>query len=246
MGDMPRRVDDYRGLTQKNRLRLLRAVQRVPGRQLQELAEDTGLPLNTARDHLKVLESEGLIASGPVVTGRRGRPPKGYSPVRSPGHSPVAERRMAQARNRGDRLRGLDPELDHTAALGQEAVHQLDALYEHLEDAGLEPEIDEQELTVGLLPCLYERLLDEDRPLVCSVHATLVRDQLEQVPGPLQLRSLHPFVGPSRCMLVLGRAGEEPRSTPPGGVGPETADAELEQYAVRAMRAHSARRRGED
>jgi predicted ArsR family transcriptional regulator len=246
MVDMPRRVDDYRGLTQRNRLRLLRAVQRVPGRQLQELAEDTGLPLNTARDHLKVLENEGLIASGPVETGRRGRPPKGYSPVRSTEHSPVAERRMTQARTRGDRLRSLDAELDHTEALGQEAVHQLDALYEHLEDAGLEPEIDERELTVGLLPCLYERMIDEDRPLVCSVHATLVRDQLEQVPGPLQLRRLHPFAGPNRCVLVLGRAGEEPRSTRPGGVGPETGDAELEQYAVRAMRAHSARRPGED
>ncbi|MDI3331654.1 MAG: winged helix-turn-helix transcriptional regulator [Micrococcus sp.] len=233
-------------MTQKNRLRLLRAVQRAPGRQLQELAEDTGLPLNTARDHLRVLENEGLIASGPVETGRPGRPPKGYSPVRNPEHNAVAERRTAQARTRGDRLRGLDPALDHSAALGQEAVHQLDALYEHLEDAGLEPEIDEQNLTVGLLPCLYEQMIDEERPLVCSVHATLVRDQLEQVPGPLQLRSLHPFVGANRCMLVLGRAGEEARSAGPGGVDPESGDAELEQYAVRAMRARAARGPGED
>lgn len=234
---MPRRVDDYRGLTQKSRLRLLHAVQRVPGRRLQELAEEAGMPINTARDHLRILKDEGLVASSPVETGERGRPPHVYSPVQSAEHSPVARRRVHDAKARGDILRGLDPQLDHSDALGVEAVHQLDTLYEHLEDAGLEPEIDEDDLTIGLLPCLYEGMLDTDRPIVCSVHARLVRDQLEQVPGPLELRRLHPFIGPKRCELVLGRRGEQAPSSRPGGVDADQSDSELEQYAVRAMRA---------
>lgn len=236
---MPRRVDDFRGLTHPSRLRLLHAVQREPGRRLKALADETGLHINTARDHLRVLEDEGLIVGAPVETGRRGRPPIGYSPVRAVEQSPAAARRSADAKARGDLLRGLDPELDHRDSLGERAVHQLDALYEHLEDAGLEPEIDEHDLTVGLLPCLYEGMLDAERPAVCSVHAKLVRHQLEQVPGPMELRALHPFVGARRCILVLGLAGEEARTERPGGVDGASADAELERHALEAMRRHA-------
>lgn len=239
MSPMPRRVEDYRGLTQKSRLRLLHAVQRVPGRTLQELADEAEVALSTARDHLRVLQDEGLIASAPVETGRRGRPPKGYSPVQRIEHSPAAERRALAARTRGDRLRRLDPDLDHSGSLGPEAVHQLDALYEHLEDAGLEPEVDEQELTIGLLPCLYEEMIDEQRPLVCSVHAKLVRDQLEQVSGPIELRRLHPFLGPKRCVLVLAVSGEAACAQHHGGLDGDCDDAQLERGAVLAMRALS-------
>ena len=241
LATVPRRVEDYRGLTQRSRVLLLHAIQRAPGRRLQELAAETGLPVNTARDHLRVLEDEGLIVSAPVETGRRGRPPLGWSPVRQAEHSPAAERRVQGARERGAALRGLDPSLDHRSELGAEAVHQLDALYEHLEDTGMEPEIDEQNLTVGLLPCLYETLMDSDQPVVCSVHARLVQAQLEQAGGPLELRRLHPFVGRERCLLVLGRRGEESRVSRPGGVDPSAEDSELGAEAVQAFRSQLGR-----
>lgn len=234
---MPRRVDDFRGLTQRSRVLLLHAVQRAPGLLIQELAVETGLPVNTARDHLRVLEDEGLVVSAPVETGRRGRPPMGWSPVQQVEHSPVGQRRVQGARERGELLRGLQPELDHSPELGAEAVHQLDALYEHLEDAGLEPQIDEQDLTVGLRPCIYERLMDSDEPVVCSVHARLVQTQLEQAGGPLELRRLHPFVGRERCLLVLGRRGEAAHVTRPAGVDPSAQDSELGAEAVKAYRA---------
>lgn len=233
---MPRRVDHYRGLTQRSRVLLLHAVQRTPGQMIQELAEETGLPVNTARDHLRVLEDEGLIVSTPVETGRRGRPPRSYSPVREPQHSSSAERRLQQARERGAALRGLAPELDHTETIGPDAVHQLDALHDHLEDAGMEPEVDEQRLTVGLLPCLYEEMLDSEEPAVCSVHARLVQAQLEQAGGPLELRQLRPFIGRERCELILGRRGEAAPSTHADGVDPTVDDAELGAQAVRAFR----------
>ena len=237
---MPRRVDDFRGLTQRSRVLLLHAVQRAPGLLIQELAVETGLPVNTARDHLRVLEDEGLVVSAPVETGRRGRPPMGWSPVQQVEHSPVAQRRVQGARERGELLRGLQPELDHSPELGAEAVHQLDALYEHLEDAGLEPQIDEQDLTVGLRPCIYETLMDSDEPVVCSVHARLVQTQLEQAGGPLELRRLHPFVGRERCLLVLGRRGEAAHVIRPAGVDPSAQDSELGAEAVRAYRAQLA------
>ncbi|WP_198394841.1 helix-turn-helix domain-containing protein [Brevibacterium yomogidense] len=233
---MPRRVDDFRGLTQVSRLRLLQSVQRKPGRQLRELADETGVHVNTARDHLRVLEEEGFVVSAPVETGKRGRPPMGYSPVRKAEHSSAAQRRLEEAKDRGRLLRRIAPDLDYSEELGDEASHQLDVLYEHLDDAGLEPDVDEGELTVGLLPCLYQDLIDTNRPLICSVHAKLVRHQLEQVPGPLELKKLHPFVEPHRCLLVLGLAGEGARTAQPGGIDSDRDAAELEQYAADAMR----------
>ncbi|MGO1182218.1 MAG: winged helix-turn-helix transcriptional regulator [Micrococcaceae bacterium] len=251
---MPRRVDDFRGLTQHSRVRLLHAVQRNPGRQLKELAEEAGLRLSTTRDHLTVLEEEGLIVVEPLPTGSRGRPPMGFSPVRAVEESEPARRRVTEARRRGEQLRRLNPELHPSGhsgpALEESALHQLDTLYEHLDDAGLEPEMDEAELTVGLIPCLYEDMIDVERPAVCAMHATLVRDQLEQAGGPVRLRRLRPFVGPRRCELILGliNEAESVECTDPGsgnsdgsdslhGIDSDRSDAELESYALAARRA---------
>lgn len=250
-GGMPRRVDDFRGLTQHSRVRLLHAVQRGPGRQLKELAEAVGLRLSTTRDHLTVLEEEGLIVAEPIPTGRRGRPPMGFSPVRTAQQSATARRRVAEARHRGEQLRRLHPDLEAGPALDERAQHQLDTLYEHLDDAGLEPDMDSSALKVSLIPCLYEDMIDAERPAVCSVHAKLVRQQLEQVDGPVRLRRLRPFVGPRRCELMLGLIDEaHDRSDSNDGVenddsidsiDGERSDAELEQFALAARHAAYAR-----
>jgi DNA-binding IclR family transcriptional regulator len=58
---MARRTEDFRGLTQPSRLRLMAEIQAQPGLLLRELAERTGLHENTVRDHLVVLEAEGLL-----------------------------------------------------------------------------------------------------------------------------------------------------------------------------------------
>lgn len=186
------------------RLRMLRAVQREPGRKVAELAVEAKLHSNTAREHLWVLEKEGLVLSFSLTTGTRGRPPVVFYPVDHAAANPVAERRFAEARANGDALRRVAPDLDRTSELGTVATHQLDTLYEHLEDAGLEPIVDESRLTVNVAPCKYKRVMQEDRSLVCSVHARLVQDHLAQVPGPLRLSSLRPFVTPTRCEIALG------------------------------------------
>jgi predicted ArsR family transcriptional regulator len=165
------------------------------------------LRVNTVREHLRVLEDEGLVVGETVRTGGRGRPPVVFRPVRDADASPAVEERLAQARERGDLLRRLEPELDATEELGEDAVHQLDALYEHLEDAGLQPRIDEPSLTVGLVPCAYHAAVAENQSLVCSVHARLVQDVLTQVPGPIRLRRVDPFVTPHSCVVALGIAG---------------------------------------
>lgn len=224
---MPRRIEDFRGLTQASRLKLLHAVQRKPGRRLHELAEEAGIHVNTAREHLHVLEDEGFIVSRTLSTGSRGRPPVVFEPVRRAAENPHADRRAAHAQEQGDLLRRIDPSLDRSAALGVEGQHQLDALYSHLDDAGLEPELDDESLDITMQPCNYPELIDENGAVVCAVHAKLVRDQLRQVPGPLRMRALVPFVTDHACRLLLERrAGEgtgestgESDGAGPGGDG---------------------------
>ncbi|MFK0241480.1 helix-turn-helix domain-containing protein [Microbacterium sp. NPDC090281] len=202
---MPRRAHDFRGLTQPRRLRLLRAIQQTPGCRAGALAEESGIPLNTVRDHLKVLEDEGLIRTETLHTGERGRPPVVFHPVRDASSSAVARRRVEGASARGRMLRAVSSDAPPT--LGDEALRQVDALYEHLDDAGLNPVVDEDALQFDLAPCRYHDLLDEDQELVCGVHAQLVRDVLQHSGGPLEVQRLDPFVSAHRCTLMLTRAG---------------------------------------
>ncbi|GAA1316616.1 ArsR family transcriptional regulator [Leucobacter albus] len=200
---MPRRVEDFRGLTRLSRLRLLHAVHRVPGRRLAELAEEVGLHLNTAREHLAILEAEGLVNSLTLVTGVRGRPPVAFHPVTDLAENQAARKRAEGARERGALLRRLAPELDRGGELGGAALEQLDALYEHLEDIGLEPRPDASQLNVDVTPCRYAFAIETERALVCSVHIQLLKHQLQQVPGPVRVRSVKPFVTPTRCEIAL-------------------------------------------
>ncbi|GAA4477488.1 hypothetical protein GCM10023190_17260 [Enteractinococcus fodinae] len=231
---MPRRTTDYRGLTESSRLRLLHAVQRRPGQSLKSLAAAAGIHVNTARDHLRVLEDEGLLYRAPADTGQRGRPPMQYFPVDDSAQNQAARGRAAEASARGALLRRISPDLDHGDHLGHSAQHQLDVLYEHLDDAGMEPVIDSTALTVGVRPCLYQGLLEDERPVVCSVHANLVRQQLDQVDGPLTLRRLHPFTTAHSCLLVLGTDDTEP-ATQQLGIDANRTDAELADFALRAQ-----------
>jgi predicted ArsR family transcriptional regulator len=183
-------------------MQLLRAIQRVPGRRAGELASESGIPLNTVRDHLRVLEDEGLIRSETLQVGVRGRPPVVFHPVQETSSSPAASARVTGAAERGRMLRAVTPSAD-AEPLGADAQRQVDVLYEHLDDSGLEPALDERALTFDLAPCRYHDMIDEERALVCGVHARLVQDVLRQAEVPLVVRRLEPFVTAHRCRLLL-------------------------------------------
>lgn len=202
---MPRRRTDFRGLADPSRIRLLRRIQSAPGSTVKVLAEHTGLHVNTVREHLQALADEGLVTAEAAHTGGRGRPPTTYRPVVDPATSSAAQERVERAWERGDTLRRILPPDTTSAELGEAALHQLDTLYLHLDDSGLEPVVDEQSLEVDLVPCPFYRILDEDPQLACAVHAQLLRDTLAQAPGPLRLRELRPFVGPATCIAHLYR-----------------------------------------
>lgn len=64
------RYDDSDPLEHEVRGRMFEVVKRSPGAYLSELSEQAGVPLSTARHHVRVLEREGLLASA-KVRGRR-------------------------------------------------------------------------------------------------------------------------------------------------------------------------------
>src|SRR5699024_12477563 len=90
--------------------------------------------------------------------------------------------------------------------LGDVAGAQFDVLYEHLDDSGMEPEPDDEELRISLAPCPHNRMVGEDRAMACGVHANLVRDLLKPVPGPRELDRLQPYVHSAAIRILLGQA----------------------------------------
>lgn len=196
-------MSDFRGLAESSRVRLLGAVQTRPDSTLKELADQVGLHVNTVRDHLRALEHEGFVLSRRLATGTRGRPPLVYAPVADASTNPAAQERVDGATERGDELRRrLAASRAHP--LGVAASRQLDTLYEHLVDTGLEPRVvDDTGLEIELTPCPYFGYVHEDRALACAVHAAVLRDILAQVPGPLGLKDLQPFVTPQVCRVEL-------------------------------------------
>ncbi|MBL0885494.1 winged helix-turn-helix domain-containing protein [Myceligenerans indicum] len=203
---MPRRAKRYRGLAQASRLKVLDIVMARPGIGFAELADLTGLHQNTLRDHVRVLESTGLLRSRSEHRGTRGRPRTVLTAVRGDEPDEAADQSVLDAMRYGDLHRRL---LSGEHDVGSEAdtaeLHQLDALYWHLDGLGLQPELDEAELTAHLVPCPFDSPASGVRETACRVHETLVRDVLVRAGGPLELDSVMPYVTPQECRVQLRR-----------------------------------------
>jgi len=206
---MTRRAGAYRGLSQPSRLRVMHELLLTPGQSLADLAAVTGLHENTLRDHLRVLEAEGFVVRRTEHTGTRGRPRDVFDPAGPESPSPVAAQRVEDAKRHGDLMRGV---LLQAPAGDETVAHQLDALYEHLDDVGLEPAMDEERLTIDLAPCAFHDLVDDRMAMLCHVHAELIRGVLHQAEGPVELDSLLPLVTPHRCHVAL-RIGSPDQET---------------------------------
>lgn len=210
---MPRRVTDFRGLAEPSRLRLLGCVQRQPGLTVVELADLVGLHVNTTRDHLDALVREGLLAARPLATGKRGRPRLLYACVDDANENEAARDRIARAQTTRELLHkfATGPKATPECELGDAAELQLETVYEHLQDSGLQPDLDRERLVFDIVPCPFFTIVDEEPELACAVHERLLKDTLAQVPGPIKSLTLQPFVGPHDCRVSLFQRQETDR-----------------------------------
>lgn len=193
----------HRGLAQPSRLQVVGLVMQQPGISLSELSEQTGLHTNTLRDHVRVLTDEGIIRSEVEHRAARGRPRALYYPVDSAIVNEAAQKRIDDAKRHGDLLRRVAPETTPRAELDEDAMHQLDALHEHLDEAGFDPEPAGDDLELALRPCSFHNLVAGNREVLCQVHTVLIRDVLARAGGPLELDKLLPLVTAHRCELLL-------------------------------------------
>ncbi len=198
---MPRPMHAHRGLAHASRLQVVHHVMDNPGISLAELSEKTGLHANTLRDHVRVLVDEGIIRSETEHRPTRGRPRAIYYPVDAATENAAAQKRIDDAKRHGDLLRRIMP-MD-TADLDDDALHQLDALYEHLDEVGLDPQLDDARLEVALRPCEFHTLVAGHREVLCRVHEGLIREVLDRAGGPVEVDRLLPLVTDHRCDLIL-------------------------------------------
>ncbi len=206
-GGMPRRTDAYRGLSHASRFQILEVVRGKPGVCLIEISALTGLHKNTLRDHVRVLLEQGLISTEIEHRPNRGRPRNVFYAVDAAVRSELAQHRVDEAKRHGDLLRQITP--IETGDFCDEALHQIDAVYEHLEEVGLQPEMDEGSAMIELRPCQFHGMLEDHQKTVCAVHEVLIRDVLERAGGPLEVDKLLPMVTSHTCQLHLRASGAQ-------------------------------------
>ncbi len=201
------------------------ALLRTTGRpcSVTEMAEATGLHVNTARFHLDGLVAAGLAERAAEPRDAPGRPrilyaargpvpgPRSYgllaemltglvSSVPDAGSAAVAAGR-AWGRHLVDRTAPSE-RVDAT-----EAVRRLDRL---LDAVGFQPEVHPAlggtVTEVRLRHCPFREVAERHRDVVCAIHLGLMRGALEELRAPVEAESLAPFVTPSLCVAQLRTA----------------------------------------
>jgi hypothetical protein len=92
-------------------------------------------------------------------------------------------------------------------------MHQLDALYEHLDELGLEPDLDEKNLEVALSPCRFHarrRARARRVPRARGPHPRRARP----LEGPLEVDRLLPLVTDHSASCCCACAPLTPEARP--------------------------------
>lgn len=192
----------YSAISSYSRVEILHLVQDQPRRTVTELVAATGLHPNTVREHLQRLIDDGYVVNETEHRTTRGRPRVLYSAADGTrASSPVQQRKVRAAAARGDLMRRVLP--GSGGSLAPDALHQIDALVEDLVDAGFDPLVDEDTLTVDLTPCAQAAAQAEHRDVLCSVHLGLMQAVLTEAGGPLQVDGIQPSCDPRACVVQL-------------------------------------------
>ena len=182
---------------------------------LAALAAESGLHVNTVREHLEALEQRGLVQRESAAPRGRGRPASLYRAV-EPGdrseYAGLATALAAVIRRTSDHPRddaitageGWGRELARSKA-GPQASAQAarGQVVEKRDDLGFAPDADARNAVVRLTRC---PLLDAARrhpDVVCGVHLGIVRAALDEYGAEPAGADLFPFSEPGSCRLQL-------------------------------------------
>lgn len=201
----------YSAISSFSRIEILRLLNERPERTVAELSGATALHANTVREHLQRLEDDGYVIRTTEVRTTRGRPRVLFSAVMGDEavSSPVTERKVRAAAARGDLMRRVLPETEPaTEGLCRDAVHQIDAIIDHLEETGFAPQFDGTALSLDVSPCLHHAARADRRETLCAVHLGIMQGVLTQAGGPLHASSVSTEGRPNGCVVQLIRAAQ--------------------------------------
>lgn len=183
-----------------------------------QVAETTGLHLNTARFHLDGLVEEGLAMRASEPRDVPGRPRILYSadgPVPGPrSYGLLAEMLtglVASLKDAGPAAahagRAWGGHLVERSAPSErigagEAVTRLNRV---LDAVGFAPEAHttKQGTEVLLHHCPFREVAEKHTDVVCAIHLGLMQGALEELDAPIDATSLEPFVTPQLCVARL-------------------------------------------
>lgn len=185
---------------------------------VRELAQFTGVHVNTVRFHLEVLAKAGLVSSEFEHRPRRGRPRQVWratamvDPGPQEGYRMLAEAlagylqaNVPDPGKLGLEIGGLwGAQLANTPVESQE--QGLDRVVAMLARLGFSPEqVDTpDEIQLKLHSCPFLEVVRGNSQLVCSAHLGLLRGALAEAGVPLTAKTLDPLVEPALCIAHLG------------------------------------------
>ena len=182
---------------------------------LAALAAESGLHVNTVREHLEALERRGLVQRESAAPRGRGRPALLYRAVDPTDRSEYAGLATALAalihrtsdHPHDDAVaagEGWGRELARSKAgpqpTAQAARRQVVAL---LDDLGFAPETDRRSAVVRLTQCPLLDAAHRYPDVVCGVHLGIVRAALDEFGTETAGAALFPFSEPGACGLKL-------------------------------------------
>ena len=203
----------------------------LPGLTASELAAKLGLHVTTIRFHLDRLVAGGLVSSV-LRAGQVGRPRKVYrfrprttaATGSGQAYRALAEL-LAESWGSGGAAESVSPEqagerwvLRHADLLQGDVlpagtpgawIGKVGRTVDLLSRWGYTPELrtsdDGRTAELTLLDCPFLPLAETNTDVVCGVHRGLLRGAMKAVGEPDTEVSLHPFVGPGRCLATLTR-----------------------------------------
>ncbi len=228
-------------LAADSRAALLQAL-RAGGRPLSvgEAAAAVGISESTARSHLALLVTAGLVTRSVDRRSRVGRPALRYAPApQAPASAGVDARDdLAQLRQLAGVLAGhigggADPaaaartagqrwsaELAGPEVAGDAGAGSVGAtLMDLLGRLGFDPERPARD-QIWLRRCPFEEVARQHRAVVCGVHLGMLEQTVEQLGGDARAVGLEPFTVDQPLLCIVRLAGGDRREDHGGAGGP--------------------------
>jgi predicted ArsR family transcriptional regulator len=183
-----------------------------------QVAEQTGLHVNTARFHLDRLVADGLVERTVEEREVPGRPRILYGP-RASAPGPRSFRLLAEM------LTGLVASIESAGpavietgqAWGRQLVERpspaatvdvdegAERLKKLLDDVGFRPEsvVVDDGVELRLHHCPFREVAEPHTDVVCQLHLGLMQGALAEIRAPLTADSLEPLVTPTMCVAQL-------------------------------------------